>query len=232
MNWYLADLVLRVAGDDGRQRAEISTCLVEAHDADEAYDKALALGREAEGEFVGLHDLTAIAEPLGDGAELAWQARPAADAARLVARKEELGVFGARPPAEAGGAADLRPPRLARIHHAQIMIPPGGEDEARRFYAGLLGMTEIEKPAPLRARGGVWFQFGGYQLHVGVETPGVERKATRAHVAYEVTRLDAWRTRLAQAGFAITDGETVDGLRRFELRDPFGNRVELVEPAG
>lgn len=235
MNWYLADLVLRVTLDDGSRRVEISTCLVEARDADEAYDKALALGREAEGEFVGLHDLTAVVEPLGDGAEIAWQARPDADAERLVARREELGVFGASPPPdEAGGAAavDLRPPRVAGIHHAQVMIPPGGEDEARRFYGGLLGLVEIEKPAPLAARGGLWFQAGDRQLHLGVETPGVDRRATRAHVAYEVGRLDAFRVRLAAAGIAVTDGVPTPGQRRFEVRDPFGNRVELVEVVG
>src|SRR5262245_22002430 len=153
MSWYLADLVVQEEG-----AAMIATHLVEADSADEAYTKALVIGQDCDG-FVGLHDLTEIQEPLVDGAELAWQARPGVDAARLVARKEDLGLFGAAPTAEeggGGGAADLRPPRVASIHHAQIMIPPGGEAEARRFYGELLGMTEIEKPEPLRARGGLW----------------------------------------------------------------------------
>ena len=55
---------------------------------------------------------------------------------------------------------DILPPRVASIHHAQIMMPPGGEAQARRFYGELLGMAEIEKPAPLRARGGLWMQAG------------------------------------------------------------------------
>lgn len=226
MNWYLADLVVR--GDGG---ASIATHLVEAKDAEEAYAKALVIGEDTDG-FAGLHDLTQIQEPLVDGAELAWQARPGIDAARLVARKEELGLFGAAPTAEQGGpggAADLRPPRIVTIAHAQIMIPPGQEAEARRFYGELLGMTEIEKPAVLRARGGLWMQAGDRQLHIGVESPGVARTATRAHVAYEVVRLDAIRARLERAGVQILDGEPLVGLRRFELRDPFGNRVELLE---
>ena len=225
MSWYLADLVF------GGAEVTISTRLVEATHADEAYDKALALGRDEDEEFVGLHDLTEIQEPLVDGAELSFQARPGGDAARLVVRKEALGLFGAAPPAEGAeeGGADLRPPRVVSIQHAQIMIPPGGEDEARRFYGGLLGMTELEKPAPLRARGGLWMQAGDRQLHIGVEAPGVDRAATRAHVAYEVVRLDAIRARLERAGVAIVDGEPVAGLVRFELRDPFGNRVELAE---
>jgi catechol 2,3-dioxygenase-like lactoylglutathione lyase family enzyme len=227
VSWYLADLVF------GGAEVTITTRLIEATHADEAYDKALALGRDEDEEFVGLHDLTEIQEPLVDGAELSFQTRPGGDAAQLVVRKEALGLFGAAPPAEGEGrpGADLRPPRIAGIHHAQIMIPPGAEDEARRFYGGLLGMTEIEKPAPLRARGGLWMQAGDRQLHIGVEAPGVERTATRAHVAYEVVRLEAIRARLERAGVAILDGEPIAGMVRFELRDPFGNRVELVERA-
>ena len=233
MNWYLAELVLRVAHAHGGTRLSLQTHLVEAAGADEAYAKAMALGLEAEGELLGLHELTEIPEPLGDGAELAWQERPDVEAGRLVARREELGVFRAPPPPGEAGApgADLRPPRVAGLHHAQIMIPPGGEAEARRFYGGLIGLTEIEKPAPLRARGGLWLQAGGQQLHIGVEAPGVDRRATRAHVAYEVVRLEALRARLEAARVEILDGEPVAGLRRFEVRDPFGNRVELVEPA-
>lgn len=119
--------------------------------------------------------------------------------------------------------------RIVTIDHAQIMIPPDGEDRARAFYGGLLGLVEIEKPAPLRARGGLWMRAGDRQLHIGVEAPGVERVATRAHVAYEVRGLDEYRARLVAAGVAVKEGETVDGARRFEVRDPFGNRVELVE---
>jgi catechol 2,3-dioxygenase-like lactoylglutathione lyase family enzyme len=32
------------------------------------------------------------------------------------------------------------------IHHVQITIPRGAEDEARTFYCDLLGLPEIEKP--------------------------------------------------------------------------------------
>lgn len=219
MSWYLADLVSADGGD-----VVITTHLVEAQHADEAYDKAMVLGSDSDG-FVGLHDLTEIHEPLGDGAELAFQSRRGVDPTALVVGKESLGLFGAAPPSE---APDLRPPRLATIHHAQIMIPPAGEDEARRFYGELLGMREIDKPAILRARGGVWLQAGDRQLHIGVEAPGVDRATTRAHVAYETNKLDAMRARLERAGIGIKDGETLDGLRRFELRDPFGNRVEIV----
>lgn len=122
-----------------------------------------------------------------------------------------------------GGAVIIR-----GIHHAQIIIPPGAEDDARAFYCGLLGLEEIEKPEPLRARGGLWLQAGDQQLHIGVESPGVDRAATRAHVAYEVEDVDAMRARLEEAGIDVLDAVPLPGWERFEARDPFGNRLEII----
>ena len=45
-----------------------------------------------------------------------------------------------------------------RIHHVQVACPPGGEADARRFWADGLGMTEVPKPAELARRGGCWFR--------------------------------------------------------------------------
>jgi catechol 2,3-dioxygenase-like lactoylglutathione lyase family enzyme len=129
------------------------------------------------------------------------------------------------------GDAAADEPRIAGIDHVQITVPRGAEEEARRFYAGLLGLAEIPKPASLAGRGGLWLQAGDRPLHVGVED-GIDRRATKAHVAYRVVRLDLWRRRLARAGIEILDSVPIPGYRRCELRDPFGNRLELIEPEG
>ena len=100
--------------------------------------------------------------------------------------------------------------------------------EARAFYCGTLGISEIEKPAALQERGGFWLQVGERQVHVGIEE-GVKRQATKAHVAYAVRSLAEWRARLAAAGVEILDGIPIPGCERFEFRDPFGNRIELIE---
>ncbi|HWE27487.1 MAG TPA: VOC family protein [Polyangia bacterium] len=119
---------------------------------------------------------------------------------------------------------------LRRIHHAQILIPAGREAEARQFYCALLGLVEVDKPAPLRARGGFWLAVGdAQQLHVGIEPDFADRSRSREHVAYEVDDLDAASARLAAAGIAVKIGGEVPGYRRCELRDPFGNRVELMQ---
>jgi len=117
------------------------------------------------------------------------------------------------------------------IDHVQTTVPANAVAEARNFYCGLLGLREIEKPAVLRERGGFWLQVGDVQVHVGTED-GVERHNTKAHVANAVSDLAAGRTRLAAAGIVIADGKPIPGRDRFEFRDPFGNRVELIETAG
>jgi catechol 2,3-dioxygenase-like lactoylglutathione lyase family enzyme len=114
------------------------------------------------------------------------------------------------------------------IDHVQITVPAEAVADARAFYCGLLGLREVEKPAALRGRGGFWLQVGDRQVHVGTEA-GVERRATKAHVAYAVTDVAAWRSRLAAAGVEAIDTVPIPGYERFEFRDPFGNRVEMIQ---
>ncbi|HSI66820.1 MAG TPA: VOC family protein [Planococcus sp. (in: firmicutes)] len=114
------------------------------------------------------------------------------------------------------------------LHHVQITIPKGTEEEGRRFYCGVLGLDELEKPDPLKGRGGFWLQLGNQQVHIGTEN-GVDRAATKAHLAYRVSDLATWREKLKDRNIEIIDSVPINGFERFEFRDPFGNRVELIE---
>ena len=114
------------------------------------------------------------------------------------------------------------------LHHVQITIPKGAEDAARDFYCGLLGLEEIAKPGELAGRGGFWLEAGDRQVHVGTEDD-VDRSKSKAHVAYEVKDLEECRRNLAGAGVVVKEGIQIPGLRRFEFRDPFGNRIEFLE---
>jgi catechol 2,3-dioxygenase-like lactoylglutathione lyase family enzyme len=107
-------------------------------------------------------------------------------------------------------------------------MPAGQEDAARAFYAGLLGLTEVPKPPHLAARGGVWFCGGSLQLHLGVEADF--RPARKAHPAFRVRNLGALREHLERAGVATVSDEPLEGYERFYTADPFGNRLELLEP--
>jgi len=118
---------------------------------------------------------------------------------------------------------------ITGLHHAQITIPKGAEEQGRTFYCGLLGLPEIAKPASLDGRGGFWLQVGDRQVHVGTENGG-ERKATKAHLAYAVDDIKSWRTLLEEHGISILDGVPIPGYERFEFRDPFGNRIEFIQP--
>ncbi|MCW5882042.1 MAG: FeoA domain-containing protein [Anaerolineae bacterium] len=120
-------------------------------------------------------------------------------------------------------------PRVVQLDHVLITAPTGGEDEARRFYGEWLGLTEIEKPATLKGRGGVWFSVGNRQLHIGIQD-GQDNAAARRHIALLVEGLDALRARLEAAGIATEDDALLPGYRRFYARDPFGNRTEFLEP--
>jgi catechol 2,3-dioxygenase-like lactoylglutathione lyase family enzyme len=114
------------------------------------------------------------------------------------------------------------------IHHVQLTIPNGAEEEARRFYCRVLGLPEIQKPASLTGRGGLWLQVGDHQVHIGVED-GVNRYATKAHIAYEVSNLQEWKRNIATLGIEIIESIPLSGHDCFEFRDPFGNRVEFIQ---
>ena len=117
---------------------------------------------------------------------------------------------------------------INRLHHVQITIPRGAEDEARAFYCNFLGLKEIPKPEALAGRGGFWMELGEMQVHVGVEDLN-GRENSKAHAAYLVDDLASWRARLEMNGVKILDGIPIPGYDRFEFRDPFGNRVEFLQ---
>jgi catechol 2,3-dioxygenase-like lactoylglutathione lyase family enzyme len=114
------------------------------------------------------------------------------------------------------------------IDHVQIAAPKGCEPEARNFFGYLLGLEEIEKPEPLRSRGGCWFKAGSRQLHIGVEEQF--RPARKAHPAFAVADINALFVRLTGAGVRCVWDDALGGARRFYANDPWGNRLELTEP--
>lgn len=119
--------------------------------------------------------------------------------------------------------------KVTRLNHVQITIPKGAEAQGRAFYCGVLGLQEIEKPDSLKDRGGFWLQVGDMQIHVGTED-GIDRAAAKAHIAYQVDDLAAWQKHIKSQGIETGDSVPIPGYRRFEIRDPFGNRIEFIQP--
>jgi catechol 2,3-dioxygenase-like lactoylglutathione lyase family enzyme len=112
------------------------------------------------------------------------------------------------------------------IDHVQLAMPVGEEEVARRFYRDLLGMVEIPKPVELAKRGGCWFESGRVQLHLGVEVDF--RPAKKAHPALGCRDYDGLTARLSAAGVEVKADDSIPGVRRCHVSDPFGNRIELI----
>lgn len=115
-----------------------------------------------------------------------------------------------------------------RLHHVQLAIPQGGEDVARHFWVGILGFVEAVKPPILAARGGCWFRAGRIEIHLGAEesfTP-----ATRAHPGILVAGIKEFADHLQLHGISVTWDANFPGFERFYANDPFGNRIEFLQP--
>lgn len=114
------------------------------------------------------------------------------------------------------------------LHHVQLAMPEGGEADAIAFYSGALGIPQVEKPPHLAARGGCWFESGSLRVHLGIEKDF--RPARKAHPALLVEDLSGLVARLRSAGVEAREEEPLPGFSRVYVDDPFGNRIELLEP--
>lgn len=114
------------------------------------------------------------------------------------------------------------------LHHVMLAIPKGSEAEARAFYGQALGLSELAKPETLQARGGVWYSVGQLQLHLGIDSDF--RPAAKAHIALQVSGVSELRDRLTEAGYRVEPDTSLPGYERYYVDDPFGNRIEILEP--
>lgn len=115
---------------------------------------------------------------------------------------------------------------LTRLDHIQLAMPSDGEEQARKFWAGVLGMAEEVKPEPLASRGGCWFRSGEIIVHIGVEKDFAPQM--KAHPAFCVRDLDEMAHRLTTAGYPVVADDALPNRRRFFTADPFGNRIEFI----
>lgn len=119
--------------------------------------------------------------------------------------------------------------KFVGVDHVQLAAPKNCEADARKFFGDLLGWKEIPKPEKLRQRGGVWFQCGTHEVHIGVQADFVP--ATKAHPGFYVENIQEWRAYLTHNEITIIEDEirAEEGISRFYLNDPFGNRLEFLE---
>jgi catechol 2,3-dioxygenase-like lactoylglutathione lyase family enzyme len=119
-------------------------------------------------------------------------------------------------------------PTFAKIDHVQLALPSGGEERARQFYIGVLGLEEISKPPELAKRGGLWLRSGEVHVHLGVDSDF--KPAKKAHPAFRCADYQGLLARLHEAGVTVVpDDIPFEGKRHCYVSDPFGNRMELIE---
>ena len=119
---------------------------------------------------------------------------------------------------------------IVEINHIQITVPRAAEDDSKRFYRDLLGLEEISKPGYLKARGGAWFRQGSVEVHLSVEDAAAQNSESRRHICYLVADLAESEMRLRNAGVEIIpDDRPIAGWKRFYVRDPGANKIEIAQ---
>jgi catechol 2,3-dioxygenase-like lactoylglutathione lyase family enzyme len=118
----------------------------------------------------------------------------------------------------------------AAFHHVNVTVPRSLEEAAKHFYGVVMGLQEVPKPESSRARGGAWYQLGQVQLHLSIEEPLGENCLSKRHVCYTVRDLAEAEERFRKAGVEILpDDQPMPGCKRFYVRDPGGNRLEIAQ---
>jgi len=114
---------------------------------------------------------------------------------------------------------------MTRLHHVNIIVPPGRSTPIAAFYRDVLGFRAIKRPEGDRP--GEWLEMDdGTQLHLSERAGGPHPDQ---HFAVMVDDLSAVRVRLGEcgAGYQPADDIFNTGGRGFTY-DPAGNRVELI----
>jgi catechol 2,3-dioxygenase-like lactoylglutathione lyase family enzyme len=123
--------------------------------------------------------------------------------------------------------------KVTEINHVQITVPSSAEEASKHFYGVILDLQEIAKPVSLRNRGGAWYRHGAVELHLSTEDLASDNHASRRHVCLVVADLTEAEEAMREAGVeVIPDRQPIEGWRRFYVRDPGGNRIEIAQRFG
>jgi catechol 2,3-dioxygenase-like lactoylglutathione lyase family enzyme len=119
---------------------------------------------------------------------------------------------------------------IIQLDHVNVIVPKPLEDEAKHFYASVLGLKEIPKPVESQGRGGAWYQLGSVQLHLSVKADAANGQTRKGHVCYTVADVAFAEEQLRAAGIEIIpDDQPKAGKPRFYVRDPGGNLIEIAQ---
>jgi catechol 2,3-dioxygenase-like lactoylglutathione lyase family enzyme len=115
--------------------------------------------------------------------------------------------------------------KITGMNHFNVLTDD--VDATRKFYVGILGLTEGERP-PFKFDG-LWLYAGGRPiLHVSAGRLPKERAGVIDHIAFSTTDLRATVARLKEHGVEHTLNRQVgSGIWQIFCHDPMGAKVEL-----
>ena len=117
---------------------------------------------------------------------------------------------------------------VTSLHHVNVTVPAELEAATKHFYAEIVGLKQVPKPATSR-QSGAWYQIGENQLHLSVEDEARGFLSSR-HVCFTVSDSAEAEQRFRDAGVEIIpDARPIAGTSRFYVRDPAGNQLEIVQ---
>ena len=114
------------------------------------------------------------------------------------------------------------------LHHVNVTVPAELEAAAKHFYASVLGLKQIPKPATSR-QSGAWYEIGENQLHLSVEDEAPVQLSS-GHICFALSDLAEAEQRFRDAGVEIIpDPRPNANSPRFYVRDPGGNLLEIAQ---
>ena len=121
------------------------------------------------------------------------------------------------------------------LHHVAVNVTDLARAQA--FYANVLGLRELPRPAFDFA--GAWYQLGDRQLHLIVHPPTRTLRGTTAidgrdgHLALRIADFDATLTHLRRQGVTLHERrDNATPWAQIYLTDPDGNVIELNAERG
>lgn len=113
------------------------------------------------------------------------------------------------------------------IDHCTVLITD--VERAIHFYRDILGLKEVASPATFPGAGldVRWFQVGQQFIHLFVSLQA--DTIGRRHFAIQIDDALAAKHDLIAKGVEVMETVPIPGAERFFVRDPDGNRIELIE---
>src|SRR5262249_47538451 len=119
---------------------------------------------------------------------------------------------------------DMAGLNVTQIDHVSVVITD--VERSRRFYGGLLGLTEIARPRTFDFVV-VWYDLGNQHLHLLLK-PEADTVSPR-HFALRVADVNEARAYFRTQGVAIDETTPIPGADRFFVHDPDANRIEIIQ---